>query len=263
MAMAEVSSYAPGTPCWVDLTTSDPEGARNFYGPLFGWELEIGPPETGHYTQAKLRGKPVAGLGGEPKPEEAPVAWITYFATDDVDGAAKRITENGGTLLMPPMDVMGEGHMAIAADPTGAAFGLWQAGRHMGSVLVNEPGTACWNELVTPDLEAARHFYSAVLDYQWEDLDTGAGGPPYATFALGDGRPVGGAMQMTDQVPAGTPPNWLVYFAVADTDATVAKNGELGGGVSMAPMDSPYGRFAVLNDPQGGVFAVIRMPERT
>ncbi len=259
--MAEVKSYAPGTPCWVDLTTSDPEGARNYYGSLFGWELEVGPAETGYYTQAKLRGKPVAGLGGQPKPDELPVAWTTYLAAEDIDAVAERITANGGTITMAPMDVMGEGHMAIAVDPTGAAFGLWQAGRHIGSVLVNEPGAPCWNELLTPDLEAARRFYSAVLGYQWQDLDTGAGGPSYSTFALDGGRPVGGAMQMADQVPAGTPPNWVVYFAVADTDATVAKNAELGGGVVMAPMDSPYGRFAVLSDPQGGVFSVIRMPE--
>ena len=256
--MPQVTSYAPGAPCWVDLATSDPEGARRFYGGLFGWELEIGPPETGRYTQAKVRGLPVAGLGGEPKPDGQPVAWTTYIATDGVDDAVKRITENAGTVTMGPMDVMDQGRMAIAMDPTGAVFGLWQPGGHVGALLVNEPGTVCWNELMTRDLGAARRFYSAVFGYGWEDVDTGEGGPPYATFAVGD-RPLGGAMQMGDEFPAGTPSHWMVDFAVGDTDATVAKAEQLGGEVTMAATDSPYGRFASLRDPQGAYFSVIRL----
>jgi predicted enzyme related to lactoylglutathione lyase len=257
--MPEVTSYAPGVPCWVDLMTSDPEGARAFYSGLFGWQFEVGGPETGYYAQARVRGKPVAGLGGQPNPDEMPVAWTTYLATDDVDGAIKRILDNGGMLTMAPLDVMGEGRMAIAVDPTGAAFGLWQAGRHFGAALVAEPGALCWSELGTRDLDAARRFYSAVFGYGWEDVDTGPDGPPYATFAV-DGRAVGGAYRMPEDAPADMPAYWMADFAVADADATVAKAQELGGGVLMPATDTPYGRFASLRDPQGAMFSVIRLP---
>lgn len=258
--MPQVKSYAVGTPCWVDLTTSDPEGARGFYSGLFGWELEVGPPEAMNYTQARIGGLPVAGLGGEPKPDELPVAWTTYFATDDVDGTAKRVTASGGTVSTAPTDVMDQGRMAMAADPNGAMFGLWQAGRHFGSALVNEPGTICWNELMTPDLGGTRRFYSAVFGYDWEDVDTGAGGPGYATFAVG-GRQVGGAMQLDPRQAGGTPPSWMADFAVADADAAVEATRQLGGKVDVPATDSSYGRFAILRDPQGGTFAVIRLAE--
>ncbi len=256
--MPEVTSYAPGSPCWFDLTTSDPDGARAFYGELFGWHLEVGPPETGYYAQAQVHGKPVAGIGGQPKPDELPVAWTTYLATDDLDATVKRVLENAGTVTMAPLDVMDQGRMAVAVDPTGAAFGLWQPGRHFGAALVNEPGAVCWSELGTRDLDGARRFYSALFGDEWEDVDTGEGGPPYATFSV-DGRAVGGAYVMSEDVPADVPASWMVDFAVADTDATVAKAQEMGGGVNMAAVDSPYGRFAILRDPQGGVFSVIEL----
>jgi predicted enzyme related to lactoylglutathione lyase len=258
--MPQVKSYAAGTPCWIDLATSDPEGARRFYGGLFGWDLEVGPAEAMYYTQARIGGLPVAGLMGEPKPEAVPVGWTSYFATDDVDGTAKRITDSGGAITMAPMDVMDQGRMAIATDPQDAVFGLWQAGRHIGSALVNEPGTICWNELMTPDLGATRRFYSAVFGYDWEDVDTGPNGPAYATFAVED-RQVGGAMQLDPRQVGGAPPSWMADFAVADTDATVETARQLGGGISVPATDSSYGRFAILRDPQGGAFAVIRLLE--
>ena len=256
--MPQVKSYAAGTPCWLDLMTSDPEAARTFYGGLFGWDLEVGPPETMSYTQARIGGLAVAGLSGERKPDDIPVAWTTYLASDDVDATVREIAAAGGTVNITPVDVMDQGRMAVATDPQGAVFGLWQAGRHIGSELVNEPGTVCWNELMTPDLDATRRFYSAVFGYDWDDVDTGEGGPPYATFAV-DGRPVGGAMQLDPRQASTTPPSWMADFAVADADATVAKARELGGGVSVPATDSSYGRFAILTDPQGGAFAVIRL----
>jgi len=257
--MAQVTSYAAGTPSWVDLMTSDPEGARGFYGQLFGWEYDIGPAETGHYAICKLHGQNVAGIGGETAPQGMTTAWTTYIATDDADGAAKRVHDAGGRLNMEPMDVLDQGRMAIAADPTGAVFGLWQARSHIGASLVNEPGAMIWNELATRDLDAARAFYTAVFGYDWEDVDTG-GGPRYATFLVG-GRMIGGALQMNEQFPADTPSHWTVYFVVEDTDATASTAQRLGGGVNSPPMDSPYGRFTNLRDPQGGAFTALRVPD--
>ena len=254
--MGERDGYEQGVPAWVDLGTSDPEAARAFYTGLFGWEFEIDPdPQFGGYAQAMLRGKRVAGLGGRPD-ESMPVVWTTYFAVDDVDKVAEAVTEQGGSVLLAPMSIADQGRMAIASDPTGAVFGLWQAGVHAGAQLVNEPGTLNWNELVTPDLDTATRFYSAVLGGSWED----AGSPDgvYKLFQVG-GRPVAGAMPpppgMEDM-----PPHWNVYFTVADIEAAVDRIRELGGQVYGEVMPTPQGPFAVAADPQGGMFLVIQTP---
>jgi predicted enzyme related to lactoylglutathione lyase len=254
--MAEVSSYAPGTPSWVDLGTSDPEGARRFYGGLFGWDFDIGSAETGHYTNCTLRGRRVAGIGGEPAPDGTPTAWTTYIATADIEATGKLVADNGGTLLMEPLDVMPYGRMSVASDPTGAVFGSWQAGEHPGPELVNEPGAVNWNELATRDLDRAMEFYGNVYGYDWQPMD--APGARYFTFAV-DGKVVGGSIEMDDVWPAEIPSHWMVYFTVADTEATVARAEQLGGAVSVPPTDSPQGPFAVLRDPQGGVFSVIQL----
>jgi hypothetical protein len=260
-AMGEVTSYAAGTPSWVDLMTSDPEAARGFYGELFGWDYEIGPPDTGHYTMVRLRGRNVAGMGGDPAGEGMPTVWTTYIAVDDLDAAAQRVGDNGGQVMMGPMDVMTAGRMAIASDPTGAVFGMWQAGDHIGASLVNEPGAITWNELATRDLDAVQTFYAAVFGYDWSDEETGEGGPPYKAFKVGD-RMVGGALQMTEQWPAEIPAHWMPYFGVTDTDTAAATAQRLGGSVLVQPTDSPYGRFAVLRDPQGAVFTIMQMGDQ-
>jgi predicted enzyme related to lactoylglutathione lyase len=209
----------------------------------------------------RLRGKNVAGMGGDPAGEGMPTAWTTYIAIDDADAAAGRITEHGGQVMMGPMDVMSQGRMVVAADPTGAVFGMWQAGDHIGASLVNEPGTVVWNEIATRDLDAAQAFYGAVFGYAWNDEDTGGGSPAYRTFKLGD-RVVGGALQMTADWPADVPSHWMPYFGVTDTDATAATAERRGGTVLMLPKDTPYGRFAVLGDPQGGVFTVLQVADQ-
>lgn len=254
-----MTSYAPGVPSWVDLMTSDPAGARAFYGGLFGWEFEIGAPDTGHYTQAMLRGKAVAGIAGEPAPSQMPTAWTTYLASHDVETDAKRVTEAGGTIMMGPMDVMQFGRMLVAADVTGAVFGIWQGGTHIGAQLVNEPGAINWNELSTRDLAAAQGFYTKVFGYEWESVDTGEGGPSYLMFKV-DGRPAGGALQMDESFPADVPSSWMVYFAVADADDCAARVRDLGGSVMRGPVDSAFGRWSLVRDPQGGTFMANQMP---
>jgi predicted enzyme related to lactoylglutathione lyase len=239
--------------------TSDPEGARTFYGGLFGWDLEIDPdPNTGNYTTARIRGKRVAGLGGQPTDAGIPTVWTTYLAVDDVDKTVTRIREHGGTVFMEPMTIMDLGRMAMAADPTGAMFGLWEAGTHTGAEVVNEPGAFVWNELATRDLDAATGFYAGALGLTSEPLDTGGAGMPYRTLHVG-GNLAGGALQLDDSWGPDTPAHWMTYFAVADTDAAVARAVELGGTVRVPATDSPHGRFAVLTDPQGGAFTVITM----
>jgi len=253
--MSERDGYPQGVPCWADISTSDVEGGRAFYGELFGWEWEISPdPSYGGYSTALLRGKRVAGLGGRMS-DDQPVTWTTYLAVDDADKFATAVLEGGGALVAPPMDIPGEGRFALAQDSTGALFGVWQAQAHRGSQLVNEPGTVVWNELITSGLDRAMAFYSTALGVDWQDMDTGESGMVYKLLQV-DGRTVGGAMAPTPEMAA-LPPHWTIYFEVADAEATVAKARELGAQVLSPVTPTPQGPMATLADPQGGAFAVI------
>jgi uncharacterized protein len=248
--------YAPGTPSWVDLGSPDVDASINFYGSLFGWTAsEPGPPEAGGYRFFLQDGKMVAGIGPLMM-EGQPPAWLNYVTVADADETAGKARDAGATVFVEPMDVMDVGRFSVLADPTGAAFGLWQPRRHTGAELVNEPVSLTWNELETRDPEAAKPFYKAIFD--WSAETAPMGGMEYTTWRLGE-QPVGGMADITGRVPDAVPAHWLAYFAVADTDATVAQAQELGGEVNVPPMDIPAGRFAVLGDPHGGVFGVIRM----
>jgi predicted enzyme related to lactoylglutathione lyase len=156
--MVDIERYDDGVPSWVDLGSTDLAKSREFYSGLFGWDCPEGPPEAGGYSVCTLRGKTVAGLGPQMNPDFPPM-WLTYVNVDSADDAVAKVSANGGTVFMPPMDVMDAGRMAIFADPLGAVIGIWQPGAHLGAQLVNEPGTYCWSELITTDLDASKAFY--------------------------------------------------------------------------------------------------------
>jgi hypothetical protein len=253
----EVERYDDGVPSWVDLGSPDLGKSKEFYGGLFGWDFPPGPPDAGGYTVCELRGKTVAGLGPKMNPD-MPTVWMTYVNVGSADDTVAKVTANGGTVFMPPMDVMDAGRMAIFADPLGAVIGLWQAKGHMGAQLANEPGAFCWNELITTDLDASKSFYKAVFGWDGEDMGPPGGPPAYTEWKLA-GKSVGGMMAKNADMPAEMPPNWGVYFAVADTDASVAKVQELGGSVLMGPADIEPGRFAVVADNLGAVLNILRL----
>ena len=252
----ERDSYAPGTPSWVDLGSPDVDASVAFYSALFGWEVAEADPDAGGYRLAHLRGRTVAGIG----PQQGPVsAWTTYFDTADVDKSVAAITDNGGSVMMPPMDVMDQGRMAIAMDPEGAAFGLWQAGKHKGAQLVNEEGALGWNELWTRNPDQAKAFYTAVFGYTLDEQTM----PGYTVWQV-EGKPVGGCMNMPPNIPAQVPPHWAVYFAVNDADAAVTRITELGGRVVSPPFDVPgVGRMAFFHGPSSESFAVFASPTQT
>jgi predicted enzyme related to lactoylglutathione lyase len=257
----EMEKYENGLPSWVDMGSPDLSLARAFYSGLFGWDAPEGPPEAGGYSVCLLQGKSVAGLGPQMSPE-APPSWLTYVNVDDADATVAKVKAAGGTVFVEPMDVMDVGRMAVFADPQGAVIGLWQPGTHLGAELVNDPGTFCWSELVTNDLDGAKAFYKAVFDWGAEDQGPPGGPPAYTEWKL-SGRSIGGMMPKTPEMPAEMPPLWGVYFAVDDADAAAAKAQELGGALFMGPVDIEPGRFAVLADNQGVMFQVIALsPER-
>ncbi|MCW2870283.1 VOC family protein [Actinacidiphila oryziradicis] len=255
--MPEVTApYEPGTPCWIDLMAPDQQAALDFYRDLFGWQGEVGSQEFGGYSVCTVKGKPVAGImktmstGDQPPP---PPNWTTYFSSADADATQAAISANGGTVIVPVMDVGKIGRMLVAADPQGAAFGVWQPLEFPGAQIVNEPGALCWNQLSTPDPEAAADFYRAALGLEAAPIPEM---PEFTGFQV-KSRTVAGVQGM-ENLPEGIPPHWLVNFAVDDTDSTVDALVRAGGSVMAPPFDmEKVGRMAVVQDPQGAVFAVV------
>ena len=244
--------WPAGVPCWADLTVPDVSAAETFYADVVGWSFEDTGTEFGGYTIAQTRGAAAAGIG--PLQPGSTTAWTLYLASDDVEQTEAAIKENGGSILLGTGDVGTLGRMCIGADPTGAAFGVWEAGTHIGASVVNEPGGLSWEDLRSTEPEAARAFYAAVFGYKIEPLPEA--GADYATFGLPqEDFPLGGMGGMSG-APDGVPSHWVVYFGVDDADAAVSA-AERGGGSVLAPaFDSPYGRLAALTDPFGASFWV-------
>ncbi|AUY49567.1 VOC family protein [Streptomyces sp. CB01881] len=238
---------AQGTPCWVSLMTDDLAGARAFYGELLGWSYTPGPTQLGAYVRAESGGEPVAGLGVSAA-TGFPVQWTTYFAVDSADATAQLVRECGGTVAVGPLQAERAGRLAIAADVSGAVFGLWQGEEHPGREAGPEPGGPAWAELLTPDEEGAASFYGAVLGRPVAPADGGSA-------LVVDDLPVAGIR--SGAALRGHPPRWRVHFAVRDAVLTSRLAVELGGRVLVEPHATGRGRVARLADPQGGHFSVL------
>jgi uncharacterized protein len=252
--MGERTSYTPGTFSWVDLQTDDLDGARRFYGALFGWSYEDVPIGDGAvYSMAKVQGHNVAGLG-ERQDESMPPHWNCYVTVADADAGAARALERWAKLLSEPLDVFDAGRMAAFADPQGAVLSVWQAKENIGAGLVNAPGALSWNDLLSPDVEASAAFYRDL--FGWEVTEVEGSDGQYWSITNG-GRLNGGMMPL----PPGGHPAWNLYFACEDADATIAQAGEHGAETVMGPIDVPNGsRFAILRDPSNAVFSVASGP---
>ena len=249
-----------GTPCWMDLSTSDPERAKTFYGELFGWTSQDTGEEYGHYV---IFSKDGAGIAGMVKKTDdlagMPDVWTVYLGVEDADATMHAAADAGGQRAFDPIQVGELGTMGVLTDPSSAFVGIWQPGTHRGFERFGEPGAPAWHELLSLDFDAAADFYAKVFGVTLADENTGEGGPRYKTFTV-DGESYAGLMDATGFMPEGVPSNWQVYYGVADTDAAVQTATGLGGAVRAPATDSPYGRFALLADPMGAVFAVLSMP---
>ncbi len=249
--------WPAGVPCWADLTVPDVPAAQAFYAAVLGWSFTDTADEYGGYVIGQVDGAAAAGIGPTPQPG-VPSAWTLYLASDDVDGTAKQITDAGGTMLLPPGDVGPLGRLCVAADPTGAVFGVWQAGGHIGAELHSEPGGMTWEDLRTPDPDAARAFYTAVFGYETQPLEMA--GPGYTTFTLRRRRRPGSAGRHGADVrrPRGHAAALADLLRVTDTDAALAAAVAAGGSQPMPAHDSPFGRMGSVMDPFGAVFTVVQ-----
>lgn len=257
--MTEFKSYPHGIFCWVDLATTDAAGAKKFYTELLGLSfVDIPVGEGMVYTMLQKNGKNTAALyQQDPEQQGMPAFWASYISVDNVDAVAGKVAELGGTVIMPVMDVMDSGRMAMIQDPTGAVVGLWQPGNHIGADICNEPGSLSWNELMTHDPQKAIDFYTKLLGWGHQTSDMG-NNMKYTTFSVGE-RMNAGMVQIQPEWGE-VPPSWAVYFAVENCDAAVKKVESLGGKVEMPPQDIPnVGRFALVQDPQHVYFYVIQL----
>ncbi|MFF7125552.1 VOC family protein [Streptomyces sp. NPDC008240] len=243
-----------GTPCWADAMFTDVEGAKKFYGEVLGWTFGDASSEYGNYTQAYANGRAVAAVVPPMPGQEGQSQWCLYFASPDAAATAARIRESGGEVLMEPMQVGDFGTMCLALEPSGAVFGVWQAGVHEGFEATAVPGAYTWAEVFTRDPDKTDGFLTAVFPYAAKQLEDD--GVDFRVFNLGDDT-VLGRMRMTDEFPPEIPSYINVYFGVDDCDAAVARATKLGGILRFGPMSSPFGRFAALSDPQGANFSVI------
>ena len=251
--MGERSEYRPGTFSWIDLATPDPEGAKRFYGELFGWEPEDVPTGGPVYAMCRLDGANVAAIGEQPQDQREmgiPPHWNSYVTVDSVDASAQRVTELGGAVVAAPFDVLDAGRMTSIQDPAGAYLNLWEARENIGATRVNEPGCLTWNDLNTHDPDAARDFYEALFGWSFEKVPSDE--VDYWVIKNGD-RTNGGLMRAREQ---GMPPFWLPYIAVESVEETAEKAAAGGGGKLAGPIEVPAGRASVLHDDTRAAFAV-------
>jgi predicted enzyme related to lactoylglutathione lyase len=252
--MGDRTSYTPGTFSWTDLTTTDQEGAKAFYTALFGWEVTDNPVGDGvYYSMAQLGGKDVAAISPQPEQQRdagVPPVWNSYITVESADDTLASAKELGATVHADAFDVMDVGRMGVVQDPQGAYFLVWEPKTHIGASLVNAPGAMSWNELATPDMDASAKFYSDLFGWKAERME----GTPMAYMVVQSaaGRGNGG---IREQMP-GEPPNWLVYLGCEDAGASAAKVEELGGKKISGPFSIGPGDVAIVQDPQGGVFAL-------
>ena len=261
--MPRIAHHPPGAFCWIELATTDQNAAKSFYGSLFGWSVKDFPMDPDNfYSMFQLEGSDAAAaytLRAEQRAQGVPPHWMLYVAVQSADDAASRAAELGGTVLAPAFDVFDVGRMAVLQDPTGATFSVWQPTQHTGIGIAGVDGTLCWADLSTPDQARAGEFYSRLLGWTIGKEDEGGHG----YFHIKNGEEFIGGIPPAKHRDPKSPPHWLAYFTVSDCDAAAARAKELGARFYVAPTTfEDVGRFAVLADPQGAVFAIFQASRR-
>lgn len=250
-----------GAPCWFELSSQDAPASLAFHEALFGWShLHNDMGEMGNYTFLRNASGTIGALCGMPPGSEGrPSAWNVYFLVDNVDASVARAGELGGHLLAEAFDVPGHGRGAMLADPTGAAFCLWQsANAAAGDFTMFEDHAVGWVELATRDAAAARAFYGALLGWEFPPSTQPIPGVEYQEYAVAGTR-YGGILPMSAEWGE-MPSHWSLYIPVADVDASLRRAEELGGKACVPAFDAPgVGRIARLDDPTGAGVYVIRL----
>ena len=248
---------------WYELMTTDTAAANEFYKDVVGWTSKDTSIPGAQYTSFFVGERPVAGLmstemTASESGETSPPAWIGYVGVDDVDAAAAKVTELGGTIYRQPDDIPSVGRFAVAGDPHGAAFCLFKGDGDMPPLPQNADGNVGWHELMAGALNAAFDFYSALFGWTKDQAIPMGDMGDYQLFAHNGGNAIGGMMTKPDMIPA--PPYWGYYINVEALDAAVARSDARGGKVINGPMEVPGGAWIVnCVDPQGAHFSLVSM----
>lgn len=264
--MTEYSAPA-GAPIWFDLMSSDPARAAEFYGAVFGWEVE-GPPreEFGGYQNFTRAGARVAGLSPWMEQAGGPAdIWSVYLHAPDAAATVAAAEKAGSTVIVPPMAVGTEGTMAMVADPAGAAIGFWQPADHVGFTTWGEHGAPYWFESQSKDYAASTAFYSTVTGASLLEVGTGgaedAQGPEHYSQLMYGELGYAGIMDAVKVFPPEVPSFWQFYVTVDDVAAATAEVSRQGGEVLMGGEVTPFGTLASAKDPMGAVFCYASPPE--
>ncbi|MBV8227737.1 MAG: VOC family protein [Verrucomicrobia bacterium] len=256
--MPQVDEFRIGTFCWAELGTTDQQVAKTFYGDLFGWtasDFPIGPDQF--YTMFQIDQREVGAaytLRPDQRERGVPPHWTLYVAVQDADATTSKAESLGAQILAKPFDVFDAGRMAVLQDPTGAVFSIWQTKSSIGIRLTEVPGTLCWADLATSDQQAAAAFYRSL--FGWE-LEPGTDHPDYLHITY-QGQFMGGIPPV--KASAGKPSHWLLYFLVERIDTSVEQAKKTGGQVLVPTTEvEKVGRFAIVQDPQGAVFALFQL----
>jgi uncharacterized protein len=257
--MANIDTHAPGSFCWFELATTDQNAAKNFYASLFGWTVvdsPMGPDDF--YSMFKLDGRDAGAaytMRKEQRAQGVPPHWMLYISVPNADQSVSKAAQGGATVLAPAFDVMDIGRMAVIQDPTGAIFSLWQSNKHHGTGIGGVDNTVCWADLSTPDPQRAKKFYSEL--FGWEIM----AGPndPSGYLHIKNGEHFIGGIPPAEHRNPNAPPHWLLYFQVADVEASTEKAKQLGGKILMPPRKMEnVGTWSIVSDPQGAVFALFK-----
>lgn len=244
-------SFRPGHPCWIDTSVPDAdtrEGLMAFLGSLFGWTFDVNGEEFGYYSMALADGEPVLAIGQQPQGNGQ---WLVYLATDDIEATALQATTAGAQMFLGPMSVGTTGAMALGIDPTGAVFGLWQAGDFAGFGAFGRPGTPCWFDHVSSDPATAASFYASLF------------GLEASTMGVGDpimlmGGPAGDAVaSFSPADEPGMTAAWMPVLAVESVADVEASAVALGATVLMSGQPVPGGIASAFQSPVAGTVTLV------
>lgn len=254
--MTQMAVSTAHKPVWIDLASHDAEASRTFYRKLFGWQIDVNPdPQYGGYGRAVVEGKDVAGIGPAQSADQ-PTVWSFYIGTENADESARLVEAAGGKIIAPVFDVGDQGRMAVFADPVGAYISAWQPTKMGGFQKQGAANVFTWGELNARSRDDALSFYQSIFGWGIKRSEV-PGQPSYVEFQV-DGESIAGATELPAEAPAGMANYWLVYFGVDDVDAAFDKAIGLGATQMVEPQDFPGGRFAIVTDPQGATFGLLK-----
>jgi predicted enzyme related to lactoylglutathione lyase len=250
---------------WYELMTTDADAACRYYGDLVGWQVEDSGLADMDYRILNAGDAPIGGvmqLSEEMMRGGAQPGWFAYIEVDDVDATVESVKADGGGVMVPPNDIPNVGRFAMITDPQGISIYVM----HSTSADVSQafkadaPGHCAWNELPTPDVQAALRFYPRHFGWTLgQTMPMGDMGD-YQMFEV-DGQTVGGIMKATTDGPR---PMWRFYFRVPSLAAAMRKiengNGTLTHGPQEVPADD---EILIGTDPQGAVFALVAKREKS